>query len=256
MGIETTWTRDRIRLKSKMNLMDDMMNLATVDASKADQIKQMKASVEWSQCIITEIEHTPYLLRYISQQTGWLNTHKDSFVAHVQPLIRQIADAYKTADQQTRTAVIVAAQPQIVDWVIQKELKVPTEEDLARIGVTEAHKMMMKNMMNDKAVTTDAGGSADLGESTSILPHVMECMLGVICQKWTWQSFTLVLVVFFVVPGEPTLVVPDIIPLKPTEWTEGLTVRPKEVLKLLVGSKVQELLFFELPTSVRSFVVL
>ena len=75
-------------------------------------------------------------------------------------------------------------------------------------------------------------------------------------QKWTWQSFTLVLVVFFVVPGEPTLVVPDIIPLKPTEWTEGLTVRPKEVLKLLVGSKVQELLFFELPTSVRSFVVL
>ena len=62
MGIETTWTRDRIRLKSKMNLMDDMMNLATVDASKADQIKQMKASVEWSQCIITEIEHTPCLL--------------------------------------------------------------------------------------------------------------------------------------------------------------------------------------------------
>ena len=53
MGIETTWTRDRIRLSGKMNLMDDMMNLATVDASKADKMKQMKTSVEWSQSVIT-----------------------------------------------------------------------------------------------------------------------------------------------------------------------------------------------------------
>ena len=85
-----------------MNLMDDMMNLATVDTSKADQMKQMKTSAEWSLCIITEIEHTPYLLRYISQQTGWLDAHKDTFVAYVQLLIRQIADSYKTAEATVR----------------------------------------------------------------------------------------------------------------------------------------------------------
>ena len=69
-----------------MNLMDDMMNLATVDASKADKMKQMKTSVEWSQSVITELEHTPYLIRYIGQQLDFLTTHKVSFASEVQPL--------------------------------------------------------------------------------------------------------------------------------------------------------------------------
>ena len=46
-----------------MNIMDDMDRLAAVDTSKADEMKKMKVKTEWSQCVITEVEHTPYLLR-------------------------------------------------------------------------------------------------------------------------------------------------------------------------------------------------
>ena len=53
----------------------------------------------------------------------------------------------------------MSAQPQIIDWVIEKELTLPTEEDLARIGDTEAHKTLLKKRRSDKADTADAGGS-------------------------------------------------------------------------------------------------
>ena len=38
--------RDRIRLKSKMNIMDDMDRLASVDTSKAGEMKKMKIETE------------------------------------------------------------------------------------------------------------------------------------------------------------------------------------------------------------------
>ena len=49
-----------------MNLLSDMESLAKVDASKAAEIQKISKMTAWNACVITDLEHTPYLIRYLS----------------------------------------------------------------------------------------------------------------------------------------------------------------------------------------------
>ena len=48
------------------NLMDTMETLFTVDATKDGDLTAMVIESEWNASILSELIHTPYLLRFIS----------------------------------------------------------------------------------------------------------------------------------------------------------------------------------------------
>ena len=102
---------------------------------------------------------TPYLIRYLSTKSDFLTENKDSFAAEIKPAISRIVQAYKTADAEQRTAVIMTEQPKIVTWIVDKELTIPTDADLASLGVTAAQKALEKERAKAKDSSTTTGGS-------------------------------------------------------------------------------------------------
>ena len=115
---------------SGKNLMDTMETLFAVDATKEGDLTAMVIESEWNASILSELIHTPYLLRFISLKKGFLTEHAVEFGQQIQPLIGRIIAAYKQTDASVRTTEIKDCQPQIVSWLIKNKMAVPTPEEL------------------------------------------------------------------------------------------------------------------------------
>ena len=142
---------------SGINLMDTMETLATVDPTKEGDLTAMVIETEWNASILSELIHTPYLLRFISLKKGFLTEHAVEFGQQIQPLIGRIIAAYKQTDASVRTTEIKDCQPQIVRWLVQNKMELPTPEELNTTGVLAAQKVLDKVSEKGKVETNKTG---------------------------------------------------------------------------------------------------
>ena len=142
---------------SGINLMDTMETLATVDPTKEGDLTAMVIETEWNASILSELIHTPYLLRFISLKKDFIKEHAAEFGQQIQPLIGKIIAAYKQTDASVRTAEIKECQPQIVRWLVEKQLALPTPEELNITGVLAAQKVLDKVSEKGKVETNKTG---------------------------------------------------------------------------------------------------
>ena len=139
------------------NLMDTMETLFTVDATKDGDLTAMVIESEWNASILSELIHTPYLLRFISLKKDFIKEHAAEFGQQIQPLIGKIIAAYKQTDASVRTAEIKECQPQIVSWLIKNKMELPTPEELNITGVLAAQKALEKVSEKEKVDTKKTG---------------------------------------------------------------------------------------------------
>ena len=90
---------------SGQNLMEDMGLLAGLDPTKDADLSNMAAKTAWNSCVLSQIEHTPYLLRMLTFKTDFIKENAGTFSAHIKPAVAAIQAAYTLADPTARTAM-------------------------------------------------------------------------------------------------------------------------------------------------------
>jgi hypothetical protein len=139
-------------------------------------------------------------------------------------LIGKIIAAYKQTDATVRTTEIKDCQPQIVSWLIKNKMAVPTPEELNITGVLAAQKALEKVSEKGNVDTKKTGRlykffkhfHKRLGSIVNLKIREIEP------DRLNWIG---------------TEVIPSLTTLQPTQWTADLTVKPAEILHMLLGTK-------------------
>ena len=75
---------------SGQNLLADMELLTGLDPTKDSDLSKMAAKTAWNACLLSQLEHTPYLLRMLTFKTEFIKANAESFSTHIKPAVTAI----------------------------------------------------------------------------------------------------------------------------------------------------------------------
>ena len=137
------------------SLLASVTALADLDATDEAAVAEMTQKATWQASIIGKIDHTLYLIQYLSLQKQAILADKAGYNTKVKPAVTAIQQALRTADPTQIAAAYALNQPDILTWIVKSEISLPTDSYLRQSGLLD-HDRRTENARSQDLQTEDA----------------------------------------------------------------------------------------------------
>ena len=139
------------------SLLASVSALADLDTTDEAAVAEMTQKATWQASIIGKLDHTLYLIQYLSLQSNAILADKDGYNARVKPAVTAIQQALRTSDPTEIAAAYALNQPAILTWMVASEINLPTDSYLRQSGLLDQDRRT-ENARSQDLQTDDTTG--------------------------------------------------------------------------------------------------
>ena len=119
------------------SLLASVTALADLDTENESAVTEMTQKATWQASIIGKLDHTLYLIQYLSLQSQAILADKDGYNKKVKPAVSAIQQALRTSDPAKIATAYATNQPAILTWMVASKISLPSDSHLRQSGLLD-----------------------------------------------------------------------------------------------------------------------
>ena len=135
-------------------MLESLRTMATVDVSDKAAVDRMEAVAKWKACVISKPDHTLFLIQYLSTQASVLRDYAAEYTRDIQPKMAAIMTAIRSTDAAQIAQAYSTYQPDILSWMIDKEVQIPQTAYLVDSGLKQQDELLVSSAAKDPPTKT------------------------------------------------------------------------------------------------------
>ena len=130
-------------------LLASVSALADLDTDNDAAVVKMGKKASWQASVIGKLEHTLYLVQFVSLQSQAILADKEGYIQPIKPAVSAIQQALRTADPAQIATAYASFQPNTLKWMVKNEVDLPTEAYLRQSGLLDQDRRTEEAKIHD-----------------------------------------------------------------------------------------------------------